>query len=460
MKKTILLLSMIFAVVANISAQSITISATSDGKTYTSTGEIKTSTETTTRTAVFSINLSGTSTTETAAFQYDINVPKGYKVDETSFVSSNTSLTANSMSYTRIGGNNDYDGSVYRVVYGKETAGENFNGEICRFTVSVDKTLEGSSQIFTVNNFIISNLKKSSIYNADLDIDLSVGTYTTITVPEATFTVTQPAPTTAELDETSTESITEQLKKYNVSPGQEIDNLTIKRTINPGKWSTIILPVNLTETEIKSAFGDDAVLADFDGFDADSMSTTGQYYKWYFYTSTHKGSMLANTPYFLKASKEVTNIELKNKTISDPGQSVSKSIGQSKKIYAGRNIAPLNFTGYYTPHKMVQGDVFLSSNKFWFANTNTQELKGFRAFVEFVQQAGLSFDTNESSSVKFYTNLNEESSDVTGIENVNRVDSTITDGKVYNLSGVYVGNDLNNLPSGLYIRNGKKILVK
>lgn len=68
MKKTILLLSMIFAVVANISAQSISISATYDGKTNTSTGEIKASTETTTRTATFSINLSGANTTETAGF--------------------------------------------------------------------------------------------------------------------------------------------------------------------------------------------------------------------------------------------------------------------------------------------------------------------------------------------------------------------------------------------------------
>lgn len=134
MKKTILLLSMIFAVVANISAQSISISATSDGKTYTSTGEIKTSTETTTRTATFSINLSGANTTETAAFQYDINVPKGYKVDESSFGLSNGNLTSNAFSATRISGNNDYDSSVYRVVYGKESTGENFNGEIGHFT--------------------------------------------------------------------------------------------------------------------------------------------------------------------------------------------------------------------------------------------------------------------------------------------------------------------------------------
>lgn len=458
MKKTILLLSMIFAVVANISAQTITISASVDSVKYTTTGEIKASTDDNTRTAIFNVNLSGASTTETAAFQYDIKVPKGYKVDEASFGISNGNLIANSFSATRISGDNDYNGSVYRIIYNENSRTKNFNGEIGHFTVSVDKTLEGSNQVFSFNNVFLANCKYEENENDDGDIE-TVGTFTAITVSEATFTFTQPEPISATLDENSTESISDQLKKYKVSIGQEIDNLTIKRTVKAGNWGTIVLPVDLTEAEVKDAFGDNAVLADFTGFDADSMDTNNRYYKWYFYTSTHSGGMSANTPYFLKASKEVSSIELKNKTIKYLSEKVSETISQSKKINPNaRDINSLVFAGYYIPHKMDEGDVFLSSNKFWFANTNTKELKGFRAYIQFVQQAGLKFDNINSSSVKFFTYLDKEPSDVTGIESVN-IKNSVDDGKIYNLSGVYVGNELNVLPAGIYIRNGKKVIV-
>lgn len=46
---------------------------------------------------------------------------------------------------------------------------------------------------------------------------------------------------------------------------------------------------------------------------------------------------------------------------------------------------------------------------------------------------------------------------VSGIENV-AVDAANDDTRIYNLQGVMVGNDLDQLPAGLYIRGGKKIV--
>lgn len=52
-------------------------------------------------------------------------------------------------------------------------------------------------------------------------------------------------------------------------------------------------------------------------------------------------------------------------------------------------------------------------------------------------------------------------SDPTGIEEtVGTKGNGITSDAVYSLSGVRLGNSLNNLPKGIYIRNGKKVLVK
>ncbi len=48
---------------------------------------------------------------------------------------------------------------------------------------------------------------------------------------------------------------------------------------------------------------------------------------------------------------------------------------------------------------------------------------------------------------------------VTGIEDVN-ANVKPNDGKIYNISGQYVGNSFNGLKAGLYIQNGKKYIVK
>lgn len=39
-------------------------------------------------------------------------------------------------------------------------------------------------------------------------------------------------------------------------------------------------------------------------------------------------------------------------------------------------------------------------------------------------------------------------------------DNNDTDGEIFNLQGIPVGKDLNSLPSGIYIRNGKKVMVR
>lgn len=37
---------------------------------------------------------------------------------------------------------------------------------------------------------------------------------------------------------------------------------------------------------------------------------------------------------------------------------------------------------------------------------------------------------------------------------------TVKDAKIYNLRGQYVGDNLQDLPAGVYIQNGKKVIVK
>ena len=50
--------------------------------------------------------------------------------------------------------------------------------------------------------------------------------------------------------------------------------------------------------------------------------------------------------------------------------------------------------------------------------------------------------------------------DVDKIININGVEMNVTVNAIYNLNGQYVGNSLNNLAKGVYVVNGKKIVVK
>lgn len=60
-----------------------------------------------------------------------------------------------------------------------------------------------------------------------------------------------------------------------------------------------------------------------------------------------------------------------------------------------------------------------------------------------------------------YTNPNLVDEDVTtGISNISVKSNKITSNRVYTISGQYVGESLNNLPAGLYIQNGRKVVVK
>ncbi len=74
-------------------------------------------------------------------------------------------------------------------------------------------------------------------------------------------------------------------------------------------------------------------------------------------------------------------------------------------------------------------------------------------------QAGKAFlAVPKVSGAKLFSSIVFDDDETTGIEAVETVKPT--DAAVYTLMGVRVGNDLNTLPKGLYIQNGKKVLVK
>lgn len=109
----------------------------------------------------------------------------------------------------------------------------------------------------------------------------------------------------------------------------------------------------------------------------------------------------------------------------------------------------ITFTGFYnkaTADKLGASVAAIGAGNKLFKVTSG-EMKGFRA-------AFVLNPATPAAGIKVVID-----GTTTGIEDL-VVDGVKANGRVYNLNGQYVGNSLNGLQPGLYIQNGKKIVVK
>lgn len=109
----------------------------------------------------------------------------------------------------------------------------------------------------------------------------------------------------------------------------------------------------------------------------------------------------------------------------------------------------ITFTGFYnkaTAEKLGASVAAIGAENKLFKVTSG-EMKGFRA-------AFVLNPATPAAGIKVVID-----GTTTGIEDL-VVDGVKANGRVYNLNGQYVGNSLNGLQPGIYIQNGKKVVVK
>ena len=157
----------------------------------------------------------------------------------------------------------------------------------------------------------------------------------------------------------------------------------------------------------------------------------------------------ANHPYIIKVTTAVTEFNADAVTIDPQDAEVSFGYTTGK----GRNQVyhPSDFIGTYVADfdfyaAATSAALFLSENKFWYATDATRHMKAFRAFFDFDDY----MPEAETSSAPIFISFDGET---TGIENIQR---TAGDG-YYNLNGMKVENPTKK---GVYIQNGKKVVVK
>lgn len=231
------------------------------------------------------------------------------------------------------------------------------------------------------------------------------------------------------LDENSDNNIVEAAKNVNV---------TLKRTLyGDGGWNTLCVPFTLTEAQTKAAFGNNVELRELESVAGNTLI---------FKTVN---SVTANVPCLIKVTADGNEYKF---------EGVSTTAVKNNRDYTLSLVeGNILFLGIYSAMDVVEADLagsstngyyaFLGANNTFFKAKAGTTMKAFRAFFSVPNDV----NTKQLRAVIDGT--------TTGIEDL-VIDGVKANGRVYNLNGQYVGNSLNGLQPGLYIQNGKKVVVK
>ncbi|WP_278791080.1 glycoside hydrolase family 88 protein [Leyella stercorea] len=245
-----------------------------------------------------------------------------------------------------------------------------------------------------------------------------------------------------------------------------VAKVSINRSFKKGIWTTCVLPFSLNKQQVDAIFGTTyGVTNDGKGNSVTHSDGTQILYfdriegnKAYFVRHAYN-TIVAGKPFLIKPTKDVESINtadvidypyvtIENETPAD----WCKSNGYVWK------------SSYSNDMTVEEGDCFISKSDGTFKNYRgaSGTLKGFRGFLHQDKTSGAK---PMMLSIATSTNIEDNSGSTTGIDLViDADDNTIsgpTTGKIYNVNGQLVSDnikDLPSLPSGIYIINGKKYI--
>lgn len=249
--------------------------------------------------------------------------------------------------------------------------------------------------------------------------------------------------------------------------------LILKRTTTAGIWNSLVLPVELTAQQFKTAFGDDAKLSVLQG--VVNQGTRIQFKSVDLTKDTTK-VVKPGYLYIMKPSKNAnvqegeykkliggTEIKVEAPYYTINNITLKSEITKTKFEYTPEDHqtaedGSITFWGTYlnsdTEKIVPAGSFGLGANDGkWYHSEHALPIKGFRCWIETQKNAGakVSFSIDD-----------EDMGVVTAIEGIETAPILRTQDAVYTLSGQKVrsSQSLEGLPKGIYIINNKKVIVK
>lgn len=204
-------------------------------------------------------------------------------------------------------------------------------------------------------------------------------------------------------------------------------DVQLERTLSPEHWNSFCVPFAISEDVIAEKFGAGTQVCTFGSMNGNVMNFA------------HSTSIEAGKPYIVKPTQEVVNPSFTGVNIE---ATAAKKVGADGYFMQGIYSAKTDLTTDGT--NLFLGD----GNKFYKpAGATTAKMKGLRAFFIVPQGTNLA---------ALRANIDGAT---TAIDEFATVVEQPTDNRIYNLQGQFVGTSFEGL-HGVYVQNGKKVLVK
>lgn len=227
------------------------------------------------------------------------------------------------------------------------------------------------------------------------------------------------------LDETKTDNVIETYENANV---------TLQRTLEASHWNSFCVPFALDRDQVTQYFGEGTQLRTYEGRCENNIV--------YFATVDN---IEVGKPYIMKPGNAV----VKNPTFEGVSM-VATGLDENGNPQAVGDASTVQMKGIYNHVTLVQDktNIYIGAgNKFYYpADAEACQMNGLRAY----------FIVPEGTDIKkLRANLDGATTALGEI-----FDTEESNTPVYNLQGQCVGNSLSTLKSGIYVQNGKKVVVK
>lgn len=300
-------------------------------------------------------------------------------------------------------------------------------------------------------------------------------------------------PNTLILDEDQTDAgyIKAQAPDMNENETLQKSIVYLHRTMNPGKWNSLVLPIDLTVGQVMRIFGNQVRVSEFKGaidakhpqriiFDpitadrndpdaiaieagklylvkptADGGMPTNQEEK----TFTYNGKTISVKDYYtivgvtFKKKSEIDDNDYFGRVTGDKGD---EEYGKTQVQFVGTYVKCFDKDRIPANSYVLNGNNVGGTAGLWYYRTVPTKTKGFRGWLQPANgQSAKGFE------YKIEGVVDQVNGDVTAIDGIEAAQQH--NANIYNLNGQLVrqgATSTEGLPSGLYIVGGKKVVVK
>ena len=221
--------------------------------------------------------------------------------------------------------------------------------------------------------------------------------------------------------------------------------ITLKRNFTPNVWTSLVLPFSVSPTAVIDAFGEGTEIIHFDRVEGVTLHVTKHFHQ----------MIVAGTPVMIKPAKTIDGTAENPYPVLVGTYEPNTVINEMEDAASGWKI-----TGSYIP-ATVEAGAYMMGNKDGQSAmrhiTSNMTVAGTRAW--------LVNTTNPQARLTSLCMNGVEDSEATFIEGIS-ADTEKTNSRtngIFNLNGQMVRSDAGStagLPAGIYIVNGRKVIVK